>query len=105
MKSPQTQTKSSRSSAILPIALTLPLLMFAAGCVTGPSSEEIARAAAPKPAMIPAWPKAGAAVADELDKYCPVMTDEFGRMRPTCPALDLWLGRVTKFKDEIEVLR
>lgn len=52
---------------------------------------------------VPAWPVAGRGVAEELGKACPVTIDESGNQLTPCPHLYAWLGRLHKYKKELEV--
>lgn len=77
---------SKRTSLRLLLALMLTLTLCGNGCATV-SSE------APTAQSVPPWPVAGAAVADELDRVCPART---------CPAIDGWIARLEKHKQQLE---
>jgi phage/plasmid-associated DNA primase len=52
---------------------------------------------------MPAWPKAGPDVANELDRVCPIIKNSDGTEASSCPAIDEWLSRLVKLKLQMEV--
>lgn len=55
--------------------------------------------------VIPTWPLAGSAVADEMDKVCPLQKDDKGNLTTTCPAIDGWHFRLENLKKQLEVVK
>ncbi len=76
-------------------------MMSVTGCATTNSDLQAAeeRAAA---STTPPWPSAGPLVAAELDRVCPITIRSDGTKVSNCPAIDEWLGRLVKFKKQLE---
>lgn len=76
-------------------------MLCATGCAT--TNSDMKAAAGPSAAStMPPWPLAGAAVANELDRVCPITIRADGTKVSNCPAIDEWLGRLGKFKLQLE---
>lgn len=60
------------------------LMMFVSGCAAGTKFS---------------CPKTGSALANELDRVCPVITDINGNKASECPALDAHFAACKKLED------
>ena len=88
--------KSRKSSSTLLPVLCLTLTMCVSACGTTNFN------AATRACSIPAWPPAGAPVADEMDRVCPTKDAATGAVINSCPAINDWHARLFKFKQQLE---
>lgn len=93
-RTPKPPRPRSPGSATLRIALTLLSAMCLSACVTTTSSTNVSL-------LVPPWPKAGPAVADELEKHCFPKAPDSGELMNLCPSTARWLDRLARFRDQL----
>lgn len=86
----------------LMLLLTLTFPIFLSACAgQDQTASDYARVNNPPPCT--PMPKAGPAVADELQKHCFPVTDDSHQVMNMCPAVGRYLAQLEKFKTKLDI--